>query len=227
MKKNKGFAPILIALIVAGVLVVCGVIYFFSKNSYNNAPENTGICGRNGEFCPGTPGYEERIKRENQNTETTKDSDKIKNVDISESLKEYKNIEAGFSFKYPAEYGEVIVTKDSPDDIGYAFLGSVGTSRKLSFNFFTKDFLVGDADPAEVHDVEYETCNQPGTSCESISSKNGSMLRLATRQSSLTSIKDYLLMVPLSNNINYRDLSFSSNDRSILVNIASQLEISN
>jgi hypothetical protein len=70
MNKNKGIIGIgLIIAIVFGIVVVSGGTYYFSKGFNNTNNENTGICGINGEFCPGTPGYEARIKREKQNQE--------------------------------------------------------------------------------------------------------------------------------------------------------------
>ena len=82
MKKNKGFAPIAIVLIIIAVLAVGGVAYFIgTKNSLPTPPSentggdpaisqnlNTGICGTNGEFCPGNLAYESRIRQETNHT---------------------------------------------------------------------------------------------------------------------------------------------------------------
>ena len=52
MKYNKGFAPVVILLIVLGVLAVGGVAYFAgTKNNPTSKNENTGICGPGGIFC--------------------------------------------------------------------------------------------------------------------------------------------------------------------------------
>ncbi len=50
--------------ITATILIVLGLIIGGWYYSQHKKPGNTGICGNNGEFCPGTPGYEARMKRE-------------------------------------------------------------------------------------------------------------------------------------------------------------------
>jgi len=61
MKYKKGLAPIVIILIVLGIAAICGFAYFEGKNSTLG---NSGICGENGEFCPGTPAYEKRMNQQ-------------------------------------------------------------------------------------------------------------------------------------------------------------------
>ncbi|HQV64839.1 MAG TPA: hypothetical protein PKZ56_01250 [Candidatus Paceibacterota bacterium] len=46
------------------VLIIILIILAFFYDKKDSGPENTGTCGNNGEFCPGTPGYKERIKEE-------------------------------------------------------------------------------------------------------------------------------------------------------------------
>lgn len=93
MVKNKGFIGLgLIIAIILGIIVVGGGTYYLGKsdtkkeiNKQENVTpnnENTGICGNNGEFCPGTPGYEERIKREKQN-QLVVDNQQISNPSIT------------------------------------------------------------------------------------------------------------------------------------------------
>ncbi len=43
MKYNKGFAPVLIALIVTGVLAAGGGIYYLAKNSETIISDNNGL----------------------------------------------------------------------------------------------------------------------------------------------------------------------------------------
>jgi hypothetical protein len=59
MNKNRLIISILI------IVIGLGFLYYKEKNKDTyHGPENTGFCGSNGEFCPGTPGYEERMKKE-------------------------------------------------------------------------------------------------------------------------------------------------------------------
>jgi len=76
MNKNKGFIGIgLIVAIVLGIVVVGGGAYYLGNKSH---PKNTGICGENGELCPGTPGYEERMEKKRQNEPVVENNQPVK-----------------------------------------------------------------------------------------------------------------------------------------------------
>lgn len=145
-------------------------------------------------------------------------------------LKEYKNIEAGFSFKYPTEYKEVNVTKNiSPngEGYGYSFTGYSGVPGKFWFQFSTKDFNPSTGDDGNTIKKNFiDYCKDTEVFCETILLKNGSKIQLAKKLDSRTA-EPYFFGISLPNNINYKDLIFVSSDRSVLVNIASQLEITN
>ena len=196
---------------------ICKGFYFETHN-------DTLVDGERGGLCFGK--IEKKENPKGPCPQGMNSSNTWCNDNTLENLREYKNTEAGFSFKYPAEYGEVAMTKDSDGGTGYAFQGSTGILGKENFwfTFFTKDFdISGDGDS---NDNKYEPCKdkQFALSCEKVLSKNGSKFNLLTTNN--PGQADYYLYVTLSN-VNFRDLVFSSSNRLVLVDIASNLEISN
>lgn len=141
------------------------------------------------------------------------------------NLKEYKNLEAGFTFKYPKEYGEILIQKESPDDIGYSIKGSTASQGKsFWFNYSTKDFVVGDYSAED--NTNYNPCEDTEmySSCQTVLSKDGTEIKLLTKRNPGQS-ESYSLVIPKLKNTNFIGLVFISSSRTLLINIASQFEL--
>ena len=164
-------------------------------------------------FKPGT----------NKSDDATIIGNQLETVSNTNILKEYENSDAGFSFKYPANYGDVVMRKYSGDS-GYGYQGAVGIPGQyyFFFDYKTKNFIIGDSSPDDIID---DPCKSNEVSCESIQLKNGSIIQLIKKN-------DVRIQEPFSFEIslskaNYESVIFISSDRSTLINIASQLEIFN
>ncbi len=107
MKKNKGFASVLIILAIVFIAGVSAVSYFLGKHSA------------------------ERKEAVDEKQETQK-VNSIDNI----SWKEYKNDELGFSFRYPSNY-EVTAEKFTGENLNYTLYGAIkGKNNSFGFSDF-------------------------------------------------------------------------------------------
>ncbi len=212
MKTNKGFAPIAIVLVILTVLSVGGIAYYTGKSS--KIPSQDAQVNN----------YQPKTDTNISVTNTTKTQVQL---EPKEDLLEYVNNEAGFSFKYPKKFGEVNLRPTDPDT-GYGYQGTVGIPGKyyFSFGFNSRNASNGDTGPTDPKAQQESNCKLDDYICELIPIADGSMVTLMKRiDHPEWNFERYVFFLPLDKTSKYSFTSFVSTDRSIIVDIASQVNV--
>ncbi len=177
-------------------------------------------------YLPFMEGEKEEVENINPVKEESIAKNEIKK-EVKTDLVKYENKDVGFSFVYPAEFGSVTLVKSSPD-VGDTYRGSTGKlgENYFFFDFFTKDFQVGDSvsPTTRTFDATMNMCSHSKeVSCEVLSSEKGLKSILIKRLDEYS--PKYNMEVYLLASSKYNKLNFTSSDVNILKSIALQIEV--